>query len=215
MDKHQKTKDWLKGILLIALIFALAGTCIIVYMRLKSNADTPVNVAEVLDTIDKYGYTLNDDVTAYYQQEFDILKDMANDSTKTDEDIATQVAKLFVIDLYSINYKVNKYEVTSAQYFYSDKKDMQTQKVIDKLYNLVEDNAYNDRSQKLPEVTNVTVNNVETSTYNISDDNPVTSYIVDLSITYKESMGYDTEGLVTMVKDANNINMSVVKYVKK
>lgn len=214
MNKHQKTKDWLKGIVLIVLIFAIAGTCIIVYTRLKNSSDTPVNVATVKDTIEKYGYTLNDDATAYYQQEFDNLKEMSNDSSKTDEDIASQVAKLFVIDLYSINYKVNKYEVTSAQYFYSDKQDMHTQKVIDKLYNLVEDNAYNDRKQKLPEVTNVSVNNVTKSTYKLSDDTK-DSYIIDLGITYKEDMGYDTESIVTMVKDTNNINLSVVNYSKK
>lgn len=215
MNKHQKTKDWLKGILLIALIFAIVGTCIIVYTRLKKNSNTPVNVTTVKDTIDKYGYTLNDDVTAYYQQEFDALKVMSTDNTKTDEDIASQVAKLFVIDLYSINYKVNKYEVTSAQYFYSDKKDMHTQKVIDKLYNLVEDNSYNDRKQQLPEVTNVTINKIDTGSYKLSDSNTQKSYIIDLSITYKEDMGYDTNCLVTMVKDSNNINLSVVNYAKK
>ena len=215
MNKHQKTKDWLKGIILIAILFAIVGTFIIIYTRLQKKSDAPVNVASVKDSIDKYGYTLNDNATAYYQQEFDSLKAMANDSSKTDEDIATQVAKLFVIDLFSINYKVNKYEVTSAQYFYSDKQDMHKQKVIDKLYNLVEDNAYDDRQQKLPEVTNVTVNSTTKGTYNMSDTKKVDSYVVDLNITYKEDLGYDTESLVTMVKDTNGVNMSVVNYAKK
>ena len=213
--KNQKTKDWLKGIILIAVLFAIVGTFIIIYTRLQKKSDIPVNVATVKDSIDKYGYTLNDDVTAYYQQEFDDLKAMANDSSKSDEDIASQVAKLFVIDLFSMNYKVNKYEVTSTQYFYSDKQDMHKQKVIDKLYNLMEDNGFNDRKQKLPEVTNVTVNSTTKGTYNMTDTRKVDSYVVDLGITYKEDLGYDTESVVTMVKDSNGVNMSVVNYAKK
>jgi hypothetical protein len=212
--KNQKAKDWLKGIILIAILFLVVGFGLISYERMQNKRNKPVNVAVINDKIDKYGYTLNNNATAYYQQEFDNLKSLA-DSNGNDEEIAKQVAKLFVIDLYSMNYKVNKYEVTSAQYFYSDKQDMHKQKVIDKLYNLMEDNTYGDRKQSLPEVTNVTINSSTKSTYALSDKNKVDSYIIDLTITYKEDLGYDTDVLITMVKDSNNINMSVVNMQKK
>ena len=212
--KNQKAKDWFKGILLIVILFIIVGIVLIFYGKMQKSKDQPVNVAVVNDTIDKYGYTLNSDATAYYQQEFDALKDMANNNS-SDEDIAKQVAKLFVIDLYSMNYKVNKYEVTSAQYFYSDKQDMHKQKVIDKLYNLMQDNAYADRKQSLPEVTNVTINNSTKTTYQLSDTKKVDAYVIDVGITYKEDLGYDTEDSVTLVKDNNNVNMSVVNFIKK
>src|SRR5574344_2313169 len=186
--KHQKGKAWLKGIIYILILFVLAGVVLYFYGRMQRKSDQPVNTAVVKDTIEKYGYTLNDDVTDYYQQEFDLLKDMAQDSTKTDEDIAKQVAKLFVIDLYSIDYKINKYEVTSSQYFYSDKQDMHKQKVIDKLYNLVEDNAYADRKQDLPEVSDVTIIKTTKGTYKLGEKE-VTSYIVNLNINYVKDLG--------------------------
>lgn len=212
--QNQKGKDWLKGILLILLLFIIAGVCLYFYGTLQRKKDAPVNVAEVKDTIDKYGYSLNDNVTDYYQNEFDILKEMASDTSKTDEDIANQVAKLFIIDLYSINYKINKYEVTSAQYFYSDKQDMHKQKVIDKLYNLVEDNAYADRKQDLPEVSDVTIIKTTKGTYKLGEKE-VTSYIVNLNINYVKDLGYDKVGKVILVKDTNNVNMSVVNYANK
>jgi hypothetical protein len=180
--------------------------------RMQRKGDEPAVETKVTDTIDKYGYTLNDNVTEYYKTEFDHLKEMTNDSTVTEQDIAGQVAKLFVIDLFSIDYKINKYEVTSAQYFYSDKQDMHKQKVIDNLYNLVEDNAYNDRKQELPEVSDVTITNNKKGTYKMTEKE-VTAYIVSVSITYVKDLDYDTKAEITLVNDGNNI--SVVNYTAK
>ena len=109
-----------------------------------------VNKVSAYDYIEKYGYVLNDNVTTYYKDEFQKLKGL-----EEEDKISEQVAKLFVIDLFSINYKVNKYEVTSAQYYYSDKREMFRNKVIDQLYNFVIDNSYDDRKQELPEVKEV------------------------------------------------------------
>ena len=136
--------------------------------------------------------------------EFNKLKDLDDD-----KEIASQVAKLFVIDLFSIKYKVNKYEVTSVQYFYSTKRDMHRQKVLDEFYTFVEDNSYGDRDQELPEVKNVEVTNIKTDKYKL-DEEKVDSYVVDLSIEYVKDMGYDKKGEVILVKDGNNI--SVVSY---
>ena len=207
--KKQKIKAWVKGLILIAIVFMIAGVLLYLYGKLQRKKDDPVNVAEVKETIDKYGYTLNNNVTKYYQDEFNILKEMSLKEDITDEEVAKQVAKLFIIDLYSIDYKINKYEVTSAQYYYSDKKNMFSQKVVDKLYNLVQDNAYDDRKQELPEVSEVEITDTKETKYNLGD-NKVDAYEVEVSISYVKKMGYDTKGVVTLVKDSNN--MSVVSY---
>lgn len=211
-NKKQKRKDWLKGILLIIILFAVVGTGLYFYGRMQRKGDEPAVETKVTDTIDKYGYTLNDNVTEYYKTEFDHLKEMTNDSTVTEQDIAGQVAKLFVIDLFSIDYKINKYEVTSAQYYYSDKQDMYKQKVIDNLYNLIEDNAYNDRKQELPEVSDVTTITNKKDTYKLGNKT-VSSYLVDLNISYVKDLGYDTKAEVILVNDGNNL--SVVSYKAK
>ena len=211
-EKKLKMKAWVKGIILIIIVFSIAGTCLFLYGKLHRKKDEPVNVTKIKETIVKYGYSLNDNVTKYYDDEFHILKDIAYNEATTEEEIAKQVAKLFVIDLYSMNYKINKYEVTSSQYYYSDKQEMFKNKVVDKLYNLMEDNAYDDRNQKLPEVTNVEVDNYKKSTYKMGEEKK-DSYEVELTITYKEDMGYDKKGIVTLVKDGEN-NISVVSYKK-
>ena len=202
--KKQKRKDWLKGILLIIVLFAIAGLVLYGYGYIMRNKNEVVNSTTVADTIEKYGYTLNDNVTEYYKKEFDELKKIDND-----KDVATQVAKLFVIDLYSINYKINKYEITSMQYFYSDKREMHRQKVLDTIYKYVEDNSYDDRNQELPEVKEVIVKEEKEDKYKMGEEKK-DAYVVTLGISYVKDMGYDKLAEVTLVKDGNNF--SVVSY---
>ena len=202
--KKQKRKDWLKGIVLIIVLFAIAGLVLYGYGYIMRSKNEVVNSTTVADTIEKYGYTLNDNVTEYYKKEFDELKKIDND-----KDVATQVAKLFVIDLYSINYKINKYEITSMQYFYSDKREMHRQKVLDTIYKYVEDNSYDDRNQELPEVKEVIVKEEKEDKYKMGEEKK-DAYVVTLGISYVKDMGYDKLAEVTLVKDGNNF--SVVSY---
>ena len=202
--KKQKRKDWIKGILLIIILFLIAALVLYGYGYIMRNKNEVVNSTSVYDSIEKYGYTLNDNATDYYKNEFAALKSIEND-----KDIASQVAKLFLIDLYSINYKINKYEVTSMQYFYSDKREMHRQKVLDTIYRYVEDNSYNDRNQELPEVSEVVIKEEKEDKYKMGNDKK-DAYVITLSISYVKDLGYDKLAEVTLIKDGNNY--SVVSY---
>ena len=204
LRSKQKRRDWIKGLLLASVIFLIAFVILYIYGYLQRDKSEITNKVNALDSIDKYNYVLNDNVTTYYKDEFHNLKGLENE-----EDIANQVAKLFVIDLFSINYKVNKYEVTSTQYYYSDKREMFRNKVIDSLYNFVIDNSYNDRKQELPEVKEVNITETKKDTYKLGDEKR-DSYVVKLTISYVKDLGYDTSAKVILVKD--NDNMSVVSY---
>ncbi len=200
----QKRKAWVKGLLLASVIFLIAFIILYIYGYLQRDKSEITNKVNAYDSIEKYNYVLNDNVTTYYKDEFHKLKGLENE-----EEIASQVAKLFVIDLFSINYKVNKYEVTSTQYYYSDKRDMFRSKVIDTLYNFVIDNSYDDRKQELPEVKEVTINDTKKDTYKLGDDKK-DCYVVKLTISYVKDLGYDSKAKVILVRD--NDNMSVVSY---
>jgi len=194
----------MKGLMLAAIIFLIAFVILYIYGYLSRSKDELVNKVNAYDSIEKYGYVLNDNVTTYYKDEFQKLKAMEDE-----QEIAEQVAKLFVIDLFSINYKVNKYEVTSAQYYYSDKREMFRNKVIDQLYNFVIDNSYDDRKQELPEVKEVTITDTKKDTYKLGDEKRE-CYVVKVSISYVKNLDYDNKAKIVLVKDNNN--MSVVSY---
>lgn len=208
MKNKSKKRDIIRTILMVLALFMVFGVGLYMWGRLHRKSDEPTNVAKVTDEIKKFNYSLNDNVTAYYKTEFDKLKDMVDNGEITESDLASQIAKLYVIDLYSMSYKINKYEVTSAQYYYSSKQDMFKNKVIDNFYNLMEDNSYEDRKQELVEVSNVDITNTKQGTYKL-DDKEVTSDIVDVNITYVKDLGYENKLEITLVHDGE-ANISVV-----
>ena len=130
-NKVSKKKYIIKTTLMLVALFLVVGTGLYFYGRMNRKKDEPVNVSKVENTIEKYGYAINDNASDYYKSEFEILKELAKNDDATEEDIVKQVAKLYIIDLLSLQEKINKYEVTCSQYFYSDKRNMNTQKIID------------------------------------------------------------------------------------
>ena len=108
----------------------------------KNKNKEVVNVSSVLYEIKEYGYHVNDNASSYYKNTFKELMNLLEKDEFEDEEYLTLIAKLFIIDLYSLDSKINKYEVTSSQYYYSDKQEMFKLKVIENFYNLMEDNSY-------------------------------------------------------------------------
>ena len=73
----------------------------------------------------------------------------------------------------------------------------------------IDDNTYGKRVEKLPIVSSIEVLNVKQSTFKLKDEY-VNSYVVSLKWSYEQDLGYDKEGIVTLVK--NDKNVYVVEY---
>ena len=175
----------------------------------KTKSKEVVNVSNVLYEIKDYGYHVNDNASSYYKNTFKSLMKLLENDDYDDEEYLSLVAKLFIIDLYSLDSKINKYEVTSSQYYYSDKQDMFKLKVIENFYNLMEDNSYDDRNQILPKVKNVEIVSIEDGVYTLGE-NEVDSKVVKVNISYEKDLNYDESGIITLVKESNK--WSVVGY---
>jgi len=132
-------------------------------------------------------------------------------SLEDEEEIAKQVAKLFIIDLYSIDYKINKYEVTSTQYFYSDKRDMHRAKLLDTMYKSVEDNSYGDRKQELPIVKKVEMISVDNNSYEYNDTVDNNAYYLTMSITYDKNLGYPSEVDLVLIHNGDKLEVAEMK----
>lgn len=175
----------------------------------KTKSKEVVNVSNVLYEIKDYGYHVNDNASSYYKNTFKSLMKLLENDDYDDEEYLSLVAKLFIIDLYSLDSKINKYEVTSSQYYYSDKQDMFKLKVIENFYNLMEDNSYDDRDQILPKVKNVEIVSIEDGVYTLGE-NEVDSKVVKVNISYEKDLNYDESGIITLVKESNK--WAVVGY---
>ena len=175
----------------------------------KTKSKEVVNVSNVLYEIKDYGYHVNDNASSYYKNTFKSLMKLLENDDYDNEEYLSLVAKLFIIDLYSLDSKINKYEVTSSQYYYSDKQEMFKLKVIENFYNLMEDNSYDDRNQILPKVKNVEIVSIEDGVYTLGE-NEVDSKVVKVNISYEKDLNYDESGIITLVKESNK--WSVVGY---
>ena len=132
------------------------------------------------------------------------------DEIVDEEKYATQVARMFTIDLYTLSTKVNKYDVGGIEYYHITKKDMFSKKVIDTLYSSLLDDTYGDRDQDLPEIKSVETVSTEKTTYKLGEEE-VPAYLVKLNLTYEEELGYDNSASVIVCKE-DSVRLSVVDF---
>lgn len=210
--KLKKKKRKKKILLILVLIIIVVGGILVYNFKFKNKNGSSKNVVtvKVVDSLDDYGYSISDKDSKYYKSEFENLKKILKASSVDEEAYSTQVARLFVIDLYTMSTKLNKYDVGGTEYFYKDKADMYTKKVMDTLYSTLIDDTYGDRKQSLPEVSNVETVSTEKTTYTIGKKGK-DGYLVKLKLTYVTDMGYDDEASVVVVKE-DGIRWSVVDY---
>jgi flagellar basal body-associated protein FliL len=211
-EQSGKKKKILKVILIIFIsLIVVAGVAFGVYKFVlkKEPGKTAVEI-KLLDSLEEYGYSLSDKDSDLMKDEYNILKDLLNSDTFSREEYAKQVAKIFVIDLYTISTKVNKLDIGGSEYYYLDKVSMYEKKVMDTLYSNLLDNTYGDRKQALPEVKSVEIVSTEETKYKIGEEEK-SAFLVKLKWTYVKDMGYDAEGSVVLCKE-DGVRVSVVDF---
>jgi len=196
-----KNKKW---VLFIIGVLIILNVGFFVYQMFLKNANNEINETKILDTIENYDYSLEDRDSNLYKEEFNNLKqNLASDEINYDE-YAESVAKLYIIDLYTLNNKLNKYDVGGKEFIYSKALDNYILKVEDTLYKYIEDNTYDQRDQELPTVKSIEVTNDDVSTY-IIDDTTYDSYEITLNWEYETDNEYDTSAIVTIIKVDNKL----------
>lgn len=185
---------------ILIFVYAAGGTIYYIATREKKD-DKPIVTNK--DTIKGYDYTLKSNATKLYEDEFKVLKANLEGDINYDE-YAVSVAKLFVIDLYTINNKINKYDTGGTSFVYPDGRDNYKLNVQDTIYKYVEDNTNGKRTQSLPEVSSVTVKGINKDTYKIGV-NSFEAYKINLEWSYVQDLGYDKTGEIILIKKDKNI----------
>lgn len=171
--------------------------------------DVPKNNVKVVDSIVDFSYTLDERDTSLMKNTYKNLKKILNNKDINYEDYSKEVAKLFIIDLFTMDNKINKYDVGSLEYVYPDNIDNFKLNVEDTLYKLIQDNTYGKRIQDLPIVSSIEVVDVHEDTFKLSEED-VSSFVVTLKWNYEKDLGYDKEGIVTLIKSDRKVY--VVEY---
>lgn len=187
-----------KWVLFILIVLLVCSSGVFIYAKFIRD-DSVVNVVTSVEKIDNYGYDLKSNATALYISEFNILKNNLEQNEIDEEEYAKSVAKLFIIDLYTISNKINKYDVGGTQFVFPSSEENYKLNVEDTLYKYVEDNSNNNRKQELPTVSSIEIVDYKTGKYKIGEDE-VDDVEIDLKWEYEIDMGYEKAGTVILIK---------------
>ena len=173
-------------LILILVIIIIIG--LIIFKMFFTKSEVKNNV-KVIDSIVDFSYTLDERDTTLMKDTYKELKRVLKEKDINYEEYASILARLFVIDLFTMDNKINKYDVACLEYVYPDNVDNFKTNVEDTIYKTIEDNTYGKRTEKLSVVSSVNVTDVSTNTFKINEEE-VPSYVVTLNWDYENDLGY-------------------------
>ena len=188
-------KKYKLGLIMIATLIVLILVITIIFLL---KGDKKVEKTKVVDSINNYSYTLDDRDTKLMKETYNVLKDILNKDQIDYELYAKTLAKLFVIDLFTMNNKINKYDVGSTEYVYPESVDNFKLNVEDTIYKSMEDNSDGKRKQDLPEVISVDALNIEEVEFEIKEEKEKV-YEVKLTWEYEKDLGYDDNATIKLL----------------
>ena len=191
---------------IITISFIILGIVIFSYIGYVVYNDFFKKVEEnvVIKNLELYGYSLQESDTELYKSEFDNLSNTLNKETIDFEEYAKCISKLYVIDFYTLSNKLSNTDIGGLEFVYPEIKDNFKLKAKDTIYKYIEVNYNGKREQKLPEVSEVNVEEVTESKYKIGEEE-FDSYVVKTRWQYVEDLGYQTSAKLTIIKDSSKL----------
>lgn len=208
MKKRYKILLWL------IVYFIIVAVGLFVYFRFfktkENEVQPPVNEIKVTNSIEKYGYHLEDRDTEIYKEKFEELKLLLEEENYSQEEYIKLISELFIIDLYTIDNKISRYDIGGLEFVYRDAQESFKSVVQNSIYKTVENNLDDTRTQQLPIVSTITVDSVTDITYTMPDESTVNGKRVSLNWTYENSLGYDNSAVLILIPEEEK--MAVVFY---
>lgn len=200
-----KNKVFYITISVLAVLVIIAGG-VKVFFDFFVSDDKQVVSKTKLESLEMYGYTLDDLDTELYRTYFEELKEILNDDEIDMSSYASVLSKLFITDFYTLSNKVTSSDIGGVEFVHADIVDNFKINAGDTIYNHVKNNVYGDRTQELPIVKNVTVDNIQEVKYNYKDKE-YDAFKVVVKWEYEIDLGYDNAGVLYLIKDNNKLNV--------
>lgn len=198
-------------ILLVVLLFIGLGVGVyFFFFRTANHEEQPTVEVKVMNEIPDFGYKLDDRDSELFKEKFNELKELLEQENYEKESYVSLVAQLFIIDLYTIQNKISKYDVGGLEYVYEPARESFKSVVMDSIYKTVINNIDKKREQNLPIVSSVSVQSVKSDMYTLPDDTKKEAYLVSLKWEYEQDYDYDTSGTVSII--VNDKKMDVVSF---
>ena len=211
MSRRKKRRMKIKKILILLIIIS-AMTIGIIYV-LKNKKKPEQKEIEVVDSIDDFGYELNDNETKYYNNLFTSLKELLKTEDYSEEEYAQIISKLFLTDFFDLDNKIMKSDIGGTQFVYESYRQDFESGAKTSIYKYVESNVYGDRKQELPKVKEVKIEKTSSDQFKYNDTVDSKAYYITATIEYEKNLGYPTE--VQLVLIHNNERLEIAKLETK
>ena len=189
-----------KGLLIFALVLAFIYSVGGIYFYFFSE-NKPKTVKNI-SLIKGYDYKLKSNASELMKSEFKILKENLESTEIDEEAYAISIAKLFIIDLYTISNKINKYDVGGIDYVFPTGVENFKLNVTNTIYKYLEDNSDGKRNQELPKVKSIALEHLENTEMEI-EKIKYSGYKISLKWDYEIDLDYDNLGDIIVIKNEN------------
>ena len=166
----KKNKKIIITIVVILVIIGLGVGAYFLFFKSKPSEELANSEVKIMNKIEGYEYTLDERDTELFKEKFEELKKLLESETFEEEEYVSLVSQLFIIDLYTIDNKISKYDVGGLEYVYEPARDSFKGMAIDTIYKNVINNIDKKREQSLPTVASITVDDITPSTYEMPDE---------------------------------------------
>ena len=182
--------------LIIIVILSIIGMLLYNYFT----SDEPKEV-KTIKSISEYGYELKENETKLYKDEFDNLDKILSKKEVDYEEYAKAIAKLFIIDFYTLDNKLSKNDIGGIEFIKESMRDNFIEEARSTFYKYLEVKS-DSRNQNLPEVSQIDSVYVTKTEFKYSDKTiEENAYKVTISWDYKEYYGYEKEANMIIVKE--------------
>lgn len=205
MKKNKKFKVRKRRVLAVVLVIgALLG---FFYFKTRDK----LQVITVVSEIDSYNYKLESNATRIYKKHYKQLEKELKDNKIDEKNYASLIAKLFVIDYYTLDNKVTNKNIGGVQFIHSGLKDKFIDSASTTVYKYVKSNLYGNRKQKLPEVNKVEVTKIEEIKYEEDIYKDDSGYKVTVKIGYVKKLDYPEKVTLTIIHEDNKLVIVEIK----
>lgn len=215
MAKNKKKRKIKTSFIIAVLVIIVLIVLVISFKDLFDSLTTKdQKKVEVLDTIEKYGYKLDENDSKYFKQLFKSLKKELEKEKINEKKYATLVSQLFITDFYSLNHVINKNDVGGTQFVYKDYQDTFESHAKNTVYRYVENNIYNNRKQTLPDIKNVEITDISKDTFTAEKASDTEAYYVTMKLTYEKDLGYPTTATLILIHSNDKLEIAAMNYDK-
>ena len=196
--------------ILLRIIVILIVLMLIILVAMQFKPDVKKSNYKEIDKIANYNYLLEDRDSKLMQEVFNNLKNVLKSTEINYELYAEYLSELFVIDLFTMDNKDNKYDVGGAEYVLPEVVENYKLNVEDTIYKYMQDKNTTKRD-KYAIVKSINKDTLEQTKYTFNKTE-YDAYKITLNWDYEEVNEYAKKGVITLIKKDNKLY--IVSYEK-